>query len=189
MIGNTVAFLTSKDPDGRPNVMTVMPTDFVAFAPYLVGVAIKPSNFSHRCVVEAGQFGLSVPPGALAKELNYCGIVSGREIDKFTAIDLEPVSGAELDVPRLGGCIRYYECKVKEVRRYGSHDFFVAERVLLDESPDIKDAAGNYIVTEKTVPIVSYTGYDFWCLSRKVSDYTADPEQLLETIKNQRDAG
>ena len=91
MIGNTVAFLTSRDPDGRPNIMTVMPTDFVAFAPYLVGVTIKPSNFSHRCISEAGQFGLSIPAGSLAKELNYCGIVSGRDIDKFSAIDQEPV--------------------------------------------------------------------------------------------------
>ena len=165
-----------------------MPTDFVAFAPNLVGVPINPSKFSHRCNTEAGQFGLSIPPGSLAKELNYCGIVSGRNIDKFNAIDQEPVSGSELDVPRLAGCIRYYECRVKEVRQYGSHDFFVAERILLDESADIKDADGNYIVTQNTVPIVSYTGYDFWCLGQKVWDYTTDPDRLLQTMKNQRDS-
>ncbi len=128
-----------------------------------------------------------IPPGLLAKEINYCGIVSGRDVDKFVAMGHEPVSGSELDVPRLAGCIRYYECKVKEISKYGSHDYFVAERVLLEESSDIKDTDGNYIVTKDVVPIVSYTGYDFWCLGQKVWDYTTDPEQLLQLIKNQKD--
>ena len=186
MIANTVAFLTCADSDNRPNIMTLMPIDFISFKPYLIGVSISTGSYSHRCISEAGCFSLSVPTGALAKHLNYCGIVSGCDVDKFEVLQLATTPGSELGLPMIDGCIRYYECRVKDIQRYGSHDLFVAERTSFKESPEIKNSEGETIVSPDTVPVVSYTGYDFWCLGKKVWDHTTDSQHLLEIITQEK---
>ena len=186
MIAATVLFLTSTDRDGRPNIMTAMQGGFVSFAPFLLGVSVKTSSYSHRCITETGRFAFSVPPGALAKQLNYCGIVSGRDVDKLEALQLAVTPGPELGLPMVDGCMRYCECRVKEARHYGSHDLFVGERVSEEIRAEVKDDGGNFIVEPHTVPVVSYTGYDFRCLAEKVWDYTTDSQRLLALIEEER---
>ena len=186
MIAATVLFLTSTDRDGRPNVMTAMQGGFVSFDPFLLGVSVKTSDHSHRCIAATGRFAFSVPPGAFAKHLDYCGIVSGREVDKFEALHLATTPAPELGLPMVDGCIRYCECRVKEARHYGSHDLLVGERVSEEISPEVQDREGHFVVEPHTVPVVSYTGYDFRCLGEKVWDYTTDSQRLLALIAEDR---
>jgi flavin reductase (DIM6/NTAB) family NADH-FMN oxidoreductase RutF len=181
-----VSFLTCVGADGRANITTVMLGGWVCRWPHLSGVSLNAGGYSNKCVRETGQFALCVPPAALAKQLNYCGIVSGRDVDKLKVLQLGTTPGAKLGLPIVDGCVEYAECRVKEILHYGSHDFIVGERVGEAASPEFHDSSGKPIVTPRTVPVVSYTGFDFWCLGEKVWDYTRDSQHLLEVINKER---
>ncbi|MBT3381030.1 MAG: flavin reductase family protein [Lentisphaerae bacterium] len=183
-----VVFLTTVDSDGRVNVMTVNPLNYLAQDPYLVGVTLRPSRHSHGCVQGTGQFVLSVPSSRFAKHLNYCGIVSGRDRDKIEDLQLPTIPADEVLVPRIADCIAYFECEVDEIKRYGSHDLFVGKRVCFHEPAWVRGADGDRLVRNDTVPVASYTGYDFWCLGAKLWEYTRDPSQLLNLICEERSA-
>jgi flavin reductase (DIM6/NTAB) family NADH-FMN oxidoreductase RutF len=99
--------------DGKINVMTIgwgligavwrKPTFLVL---------VRPSRFTHEFIEETGEFTVNVPANGMEKIVNYCGGVSGREVDKFKKCKLTAVRGKKLKVPVIKECIIHYECKV-----------------------------------------------------------------------------
>ena len=185
-MATNVVFLTCVSPDGRPNITTVMIGGWVCFNPFLDGVSLNVGGFSRKCVVETKQYAICKVSKSFAKELNYCGIVSGKDIDKFDALKLDTTPGSELGMPIIDGCLSYAEYRVREISHYGSHDWIVGEKVNEKTVREFKDSDGNQILEPHTVPVVSYTGYDFWCLGEKVWDCTTNMQHLLEIICRER---
>jgi len=75
-------------------------------------VLVRPSRFTHEFIEETGEFTVNVPPNGMEKIVNYCGEVSGREVDKFKKCKLTAVKGKKVKVPVIKECIVHYECKV-----------------------------------------------------------------------------
>lgn len=100
--------------NGRPNTMTIGWGGFTIFWGKPVFIApIRPSRFSREIVDRTGCFNLSVPQdGVMTKELAYCGSHSGRDGDKFEALQLATQPGQVNDIPILADCTFHYECKV-----------------------------------------------------------------------------
>ena len=185
-MATNVVFLTCVSPDGRPNITTVMIGGWVCFKPHLDGVSLNVRSYSRKCVVETKQYAICKVPGSLAKELNYCGIVSGHDVDKFEALQLGTTPGSELGLPIIDGCLSYAEYRVRDILHYGSHDWIVGDKVNEKAVREFRDSEGNQIIEPHTVPVVSYTGLDFWCLGTKLWDYTKDSQHLLEVITQEK---
>jgi flavin reductase (DIM6/NTAB) family NADH-FMN oxidoreductase RutF len=107
------AFLVSVDKNGRPNVMTIgwalLGTAW--YLPILL-VLVRPSRYTHSCLLGSGEFTVNVPFGKMEKELEFCGEKSGREVDKFKELGLRWEKGHEVSVPVLTDCDLIYECRV-----------------------------------------------------------------------------
>lgn len=107
------AFLISVDQNGRPNAMTIgwalLGTAW--FQPVLL-VLVRPSRYTHACLLSSGEFSVNVPLGKMEKELEFCGEKSGRDVDKFRELGLRWEKGQEVSVPVLLDCDLIYECKV-----------------------------------------------------------------------------
>lgn len=182
MIGNSIAFLTSLKPDGSINVMTVMPWDRFADDPYYIGISIRPSRFSYECIKIGGKFGIAIPTSNMVKQLNYCGIVSGREINKVKAANLELMNLKGFTMSVIKDCITYYECNFKHEYNYGSHILIVGEKTAK------YDAKKNDEVSEKDASVVYYdVGKTWWCLGNKVWEYSNNREFLENTLKERHE--
>lgn len=107
------AFLVSVDKTGRPNAMTIgwalLGTAW--YQPVLL-VLVRPSRYTHECLLHSGEFTVNVPFGKMEKELAFCGEKSGRDVDKFRELGLRWEPGREVSVPVLVDCDLAYECKV-----------------------------------------------------------------------------
>ncbi len=106
-------FLVSVDEKGRPNAMTIgWALLGTAWYQPLLLVLVRPSRYTHTCILHSREFTVNVPFGKMEKELGFCGEKSGREVDKFQELRLRWEKGREVSVPILTDCDLIYECRL-----------------------------------------------------------------------------
>lgn len=119
------------------NPMTAAWTGIVNSDPAMLSVSIRPERLSHRFISETGEFSVNIASAELAPQVDFCGVRSGRELDKTTALNLTPVRLDGLSVTAgFDECRLILACKVHKIERLGSHDLFIGKivNVLADEA-------------------------------------------------------
>ena len=148
--------VTVKAQDTRPNIITVAWTGVFSYDPPMVYIAVHPARYSNSILKESMEYVINIPSDNLAKLTDYCGIVSGKNVDKFEATGLTPVPANKVKAPLIEECAVNIECKVKDILNYGSHDIFVGEIVAVHYDEDAINEEGTPDV-EKIRPY----GYSF----------------------------
>ncbi len=113
--------------EGPRTITTVAWTGTVCSEPPTVAVALRPSRFSFELVKQYGEFVVNLPKRDNLFALDYCGVVSGRAVDKFEKLNLTPVAGKTVSAPRIAECPVSLECRLKQEVPLGSHHLFIAE--------------------------------------------------------------
>ncbi|MHB8064866.1 MAG: flavin reductase family protein [Ruminiclostridium sp.] len=136
-----VVMVSCADKEGKPNIITLAWAGTINSDPPMVSISIRKSRYSHALIREKGEFVINLPNTKLTFSTDYCGVKSGRDIDKFEAMNLTPEKASIVSVPIIKECPVNLECVVKQVIELGSHDMFLAEIVatnvdgaLLDEN-------------------------------------------------------
>ena len=112
----------------KPNLITIGWTGTICTQPSMVSISVRPERFSHHLIQESGQFAINLPTEALVRSVDWCGVKSGRDVDKFAACGLHAEPGSVLtDCPVLAESPVNLECKVTQRIPLGSHDLFLAE--------------------------------------------------------------
>ena len=130
--------------DAAPNLITVAWAGTVCSDPPMVSVSVRPSRHSHALILESGEFTVNVPAASMAKAVDYCGVRSGRDTDKWADCSLHPVPAPGMRyAPAVAECPISMACAVDRVISLCSHDLIIGQirGVLADESLfDEKDA-------------------------------------------------
>ncbi|WXG44097.1 MAG: flavin reductase family protein [Promethearchaeati archaeon SRVP18_Atabeyarchaeia-1] len=139
-----VVLATSVDEKGKPNICTLAASGILSGNPPRVSISVRPSRYSHGLITTTREYVINIPTVDIVRETDYCGIVSGRSVDKFKVTKLTPMEAKKVMPPIIGECPVSLECRVKDIMRFGSHDVFVGEVVnvnvddrLLGESKNI----------------------------------------------------
>ncbi|MFC2048429.1 flavin reductase family protein [Chloroflexota bacterium] len=138
-------FLVGANVDGKPNFMTVVAGGVANLEPPMISVAIQPHRYTHKGIKQNLTFSVNVPSADLVRETDYCGIVSGSEVDKAEVCQFNVFYGKLENVPLIEQCPINLECKVVHILDLGSHSLIVgrieeahvSESCLTDENPDI----------------------------------------------------
>jgi flavin reductase (DIM6/NTAB) family NADH-FMN oxidoreductase RutF len=147
-----VVLATSTDDSGKPNVCTLAASGILSGNPPHVSISIRPSRYSHALITKTREYVINIPTADIVKETDYCGIVSGRVVDKFKVTKLNLIEAKIVQPPIIEQCPVSLECKVKDIIKLGSHDVFVGEVVNLNVQESISDKYGN-IDYKKLKPI------------------------------------
>lgn len=115
------------DEMGKPNIITLAWVGTVCSDPPMVGISIRPSRYSHTLVHQTGEFVVNLPSSAQLEAMDYCGVASGREVDKFAVTGLTPIPAELVKAPLIDECPVNMECRVLQTISLGSHDLFLAE--------------------------------------------------------------
>ena len=113
----------------KKNIITVAWTGTVNSDPAMTYVSIRPSRHSYQIIKERGEFVINLVTEKLAYACDYCGVKSGRDIDKFAEMKLTAKKGEKVDAPIIYESPVNIECKVKEIIPLGTHHMFLAEVV------------------------------------------------------------
>jgi flavin reductase (DIM6/NTAB) family NADH-FMN oxidoreductase RutF len=108
----------------------------------MVSIAVKPGRHSHAIIAKLREFVVNVPSVSQARAVDWCGVVSGRDQDKFAGSGLTPASALKVRCPIVGECPLNIECRVRRSLDLGSHTLFLAEVVAVQVTRALVDARG-----------------------------------------------
>lgn len=151
--------VTVADKEGRQNVFTVAWAGTVCSDPAMVSISVRPERYSYHMIEETGEFVINLTTAKLAYATDYCGVRSGRDVDKFKEMHLTPIPGKEVKAPLLEESPVNIECKVKEIIKLGTHDMFLAEVVAVHADEAYMDEKGRFSLSKANPMVYSHGTY------------------------------
>ena len=122
-----VVMVSAADKEGRDDIITVAWAGTVCTNPPMVSISIRPERYSYHMIRETGEFVINLTTEELAFATDYCGVKSGRDVDKFKETGLTREKAEKVQAPMIAEAPVSIECKVKEIRELGSHHMFIAQ--------------------------------------------------------------
>lgn len=157
------------DKKGKDNVFTVAWTGTVCTNPAMVYISVRPSRYSYPMIKETGEFVINLTTKNLAYATDFCGVKSGREIDKFQKCHLTKEKGQYVEAPLIKESPVNIECRVVQTIACGSHDMFLAKVLAVHADKKYMDDKGKFDLT-KAKPIV-YNHGEYYDLGKKIGKF------------------
>lgn len=157
------------DKQGNTNILTIAWAGTVCTNPPMVSISVRPSRFSHHMLMESREFVINLTTKELVFATDYCGVKSGREVDKWKELHLTPLASQEVAAPSIAESPVNIECKVERVEHLGSHDLFLASVVAVRVDNRYMDQNGS-LHLEKAQPIV-YSHGEYYDLGAKLGKF------------------
>ncbi|MCC7299852.1 MAG: flavin reductase family protein [Verrucomicrobia bacterium] len=132
----------------KPNLITIAWAGTVCTNPPMLSISVRPERHSYGIIRQTGEFVVNLPTANQAKATDWCGVVSGRDHDKFEKTGLTSAPALELSCPIVLECPVNIECRVRQTLELGSHVMFIAEVVAVQVSENLIDAK-NKLCLEK----------------------------------------
>lgn len=142
LLGPIPPVLVTCGPMEHPNVLTIAWTGIINTIPPKTYISVRPERHSYSLIRESGEFVLNLPTAKLVRAVDYCGVKSGRDVDKWKEMHLTPVAASRVSCPLLGESPLSLECRVTDVITMGSHDMFLADIVATDVEESLLDDKG-----------------------------------------------
>ena len=153
----------------KPNVITIAWTGIVNSDPAMTYISVRPERFSYGLVKETGEFVINLPTEKLARITDYCGVKSGRDIDKFSLAEITAERSSLVSAPIIAECPANIECRVEQIISLGSHDMFLSKILAVDVDDKLLDAKG-VLHLENAGLIVTSHG-EYFSLGRKLGSF------------------
>ena len=156
-------------PGEKANIITLAWAGTICSDPPMLSVSIRPERYSYDIIKETGEFVVNLTTKRLVRETDYCGVKSGRDIDKFKECNLTPCASGKVACPGIAESPVCLECKVKEIVKLGSHDMFVAEIVAVTVSEEYMDENGKFHLND--TELVAYSHGEYFSLGEKLGSF------------------
>ena len=157
-----VVMVSLADRDGKRNIITVAWVGTVCTNPPMVSVSVRPERYSYPILKETGEFVVNLTTKDLIFATDYCGVRSGRDVDKFKEMHLTALPAKEVKAPLIGESPVSIECRVREIKPLGSHDMFLADVVAVHADEKYMDKKHKFHL-DKAEPIVYSHGTYYSC--------------------------
>lgn len=148
--------------DGQQNIVTVAWAGTICSDPAMVSISVRPERYSHKLLTETGEFVINLTTKDLTFATDYCGVKSGRDVDKFKEMHLTPLPASQVKAPLIAESPVNIECRVTEVKHLGSHDMFMAKVLAVHADEKYMDE-NNKFHLEWAEPVVYSHGTYFTC--------------------------
>ena len=157
-----VVMVSLADLTGRANIITVAWAGTVCTNPPMVSISVRPQRYSYQILKDTGEFVINLTTKELAFCTDYCGVKSGREVDKFKEMHLTPEAAQYVKAPMIAESPVNIECKVTQIQPLGSHDLFLAEVLAVHADQKYMDEKNKFHL-EWANPLVYSHGSYFLC--------------------------
>ena len=142
-----------------PNIITVAWTGTICTNPAMVYISVRPERYSYDIIKETGEFVINLSNKKLTKAVDYCGVRSGRDVDKFKEMNLTPVKGEKISAPYIAEAPVNIECKVEQILELGSHHMFIARVEGVHVESEYIDEKGKFHLNDSDLIVYSHGEY------------------------------
>lgn len=157
-----VVMVSMTDAAGRHNIITIGWAGTVCTNPPMVSISVRPERYSYGILKASGEFVINLTTRELCFATDYCGVKSGREVDKFREMKLTPLAADQVKAPLIKESPVNIECRVREIIPLGSHDMFLADVVAVHADEKYMDDQHKFHL-EWANPIVYSHGSYLMC--------------------------
>jgi flavin reductase (DIM6/NTAB) family NADH-FMN oxidoreductase RutF len=153
------------DRRGKPNIITVAASSICSSNPPTVGVAIGIAQYSRALIEQTRDFGVNLPRRDQLWQVDFCGSVSGRQVDKFEAAGFTVQPATQIKSPLIAECPVSMECKLVHTVHLGHHDWIIGEIVAVHCDEALLDERGEFD-TSKCAPIFCFWN-EYWSVGEE----------------------
>lgn len=159
-----VVLITTKNKNNKTNVFTVAWTGTICTKPPMLSISVRPERLSYEYIKETMEFTVNIPNCSLVKETDFCGVKSGRTVDKVKECNFTMKNSLNIDVPYIDECPINIECKVKDIIPLGSHDLIIADVVSSHILSSIIDDSGK--IHFEDANLINYCHGEYYPMNR-----------------------
>ena len=172
------------DKEGKSNIITVAWTGTVCTNPPMVYISVRPERYSYHMIEETGEFVINLTTEKLAYATDYCGVKSGRDVDKFEKMHLTPEKADKVKAPMIQESPVNIECKVVKKEELGSHHMLLAEVVAVHVDEQYLDEKNRFAL-EKT-ELISYVHGEYYSLGKLLGNFGYSIRKPEKEKKNRK---
>ena len=151
------------------NIITIAWTGILNTVPPKTYISVRPGRHSYALIREFGEFVINLTPAALVKQADWCGIHTGKKVNKFEKCGLHPEPASQVACPLLAESPLSLECRVTDVISLGSHDMFIADVVAVDVDESLIDSAGKLHL--ERAGLAAFAHGDYFELGKKIGNF------------------
>ena len=155
-----VVMVTCVGADKKPNIITLAWVGTINTKPPMISISVRKERYSYQLIKDTGQFVVNLTTRDLTRAADFCGVKSGRDVDKFKAAKLNQEKASIVDVPLIAESPVNIECIVKNSIELGSHVLFIAEVVAVNIDEKLLDENGK-LCLEKA-DLICYSHGEYW---------------------------
>lgn len=164
-----VVMVSVRDKKGNDNIITVAWAGTVCTNPPMVSISVRPERHSYQMIKESGEFVINLVTKDLVFATDYCGVKSGRDVDKFKEMKLKKEKAEKVAAPLIAQSPVNLECRVTECKELGSHHMFVAEIVSVHIDEKYMDEKGRFHLNE--TGLMTYSHGEYFALGKRLGSF------------------
>ena len=143
----------------KPNIITVAWAGTICSSPAMVSISVRKERYSYDLIKDSGEFVINLVTKELVRKADYCGVKSGRDVDKFEKMKMTPMKAQKVTAPLIGESPVNIECVVKDILPLGTHDMFIAEVVSVEVDKRLIDKNGKFHLNNSGLIVYSHGEY------------------------------
>lgn len=149
----------------KSNIITVAWTGIINTDPAMCYISLRPTRYSYPMIKEQGEFVINLTNKDLAYATDWCGVKSGKTVDKFKQMHLHKEAATFVSCPMIKESPVSVECKVKEIKALGSHHMFLAEILAIHAGEQYIDEKGAFDISK--CDLIAYSNGGYYRLGKK----------------------
>lgn len=161
--------VTVRGKNGEDNIITVAWAGTVCTNPPMVSISVRPERYSCHMLEESKEFVINLTTEKLCYATDYCGVRSGRDVDKFKEMKLTKTEASLVNAPMIEESPVNVECRVEKIEKLGSHYMFIARVLAVHADEAYMDENGRFDLN-KARPMV-YSHGEYYGLGKKLGSF------------------
>lgn len=157
------------DKDGRSNLLTVAWAGTICTNPPMVSISVRPERYSYDLIKATKQFVINLTTEELAYATDYCGVRSGRDVDKWKECHLTPIPADTVDCLLVEESPVNIECHVEEIKELGSHHMFIARVTAVHVDEKYMDEKNTFHLNDSK--LLAYSHGTYYSLGKKLGTF------------------
>ena len=157
------------DKTGNSNIITLAWAGTICTNPPMLSVSIRPERYSYDIIKETGEFVVNLTTKELTYATDYCGVKSGRDVDKFKEMKLTKLDSEKIKAVAIAESPVNIECKVREIMELGSHSLFIADVVNLRVDGKLLDEKGRFNLAKSE--LIAYSHGRYYELGKELGSF------------------
>lgn len=157
------------DGNGKNNIITVAWAGTICTNPPMLSISVRPERYSYEMIKSTKEFVVNLTTKDLVRACDYCGVTSGRDVDKFEKMKLTLIKLPNVSVPGIKESPVNIECRVKKIEELGSHTMFIADVVGVTVDDEYMDEKGKFNIND--TGLVMYSHGEYFVMGEKLGKF------------------